>query len=114
MFRRWGNSLCLWSSFWKYYFKNNHKLIENNVGLENFILNHIKEKAEHKKTGDKLKDDNIYIKREVGLNDGVLHSDGRKTLVPRIELKSLNKDMLEAKYPDTYDKHSNILKMKTL
>ena len=63
------------------YFKNNHKLIENNQGLEKFIFEHIDNKKETKRRVQKDKDDNIYIKREIGLNDGVLHSDGRKTLV---------------------------------
>ena len=94
------------------YFKNNHKLIENNIGLENFIYEHIDNKKETKRRIQKDKDDNIYIKREVGLNDGVLHSDGRKTLVPRVELKSLDKDMLEARYPDAYKTHCNILNEK--
>ncbi|HIC26786.1 MAG TPA: hypothetical protein EYO81_00830 [Gammaproteobacteria bacterium] len=96
------------------YFKTNHKLIENNVGLEIFILNHIKEKAEHKKQKEKLIDDNIYIKREVGNNDGVLMSNGKKTLVSRVELSSLDKHMLEAKYPDTYKEHCNLFNEKEL
>ena len=79
------------------YFKNNHKLIENNKGLEKFIFEHIDNKKETKRRVQKDKDDNIYIKREIGLNDGVLHSDGRKTLVPRVELKSLDQDMLEGR-----------------
>ena len=94
------------------YFKNNHKLIENNQGLEKFIFEHIDNKKETKRRVQKDKDDNIYIKREIGLNDGVLHSDGRKTLVPRVELKSLDQDMLEAKYPDVYKIHCNLLNEK--
>ena len=94
------------------YFKNNHKLIENNRGLEKFIFEHIDNKKETKRRVQKDKDDNIYIKREIGLNDGVLHSDGRKTLVPRVELKSLDQDMLEAKYPDVYKIHCNLLNEK--
>ena len=94
------------------YFKNNHKLKENNQGLEKFIFEHIDNKKETKRRVQKDKDDNIYIKREIGLNDGVLHSDGRKTLVPRVELKSLDQDMLEAKYPDVYKMHCNLLNEK--
>jgi len=94
------------------YFKNNHKLIENNQGLEKFIFEHIDNKKETKRRVQKDKDDNIYIKREIGLNDGVLHSDGRKTLVPRVELKSLDQDMLEAKYPDVYKIHCNLFNEK--
>jgi len=94
------------------YFKNNHKLIENNQGLEKFIFEHIDNKKETKRRVQKDKDDNIYIKREIGLNDGVLHSDGRKTLVPRVELKSTDQDMLEAKYPDVYKKHCNLFNEK--
>lgn len=94
------------------YFKNNHKLIENNQGLEKFIFDHIDNKKETKRRVQKDKDDNIYIKREIGLNDGVLHSDGRKTLVPRVELKSTDQDMLEAKYPDVYKKHCNLFNEK--
>ena len=94
------------------YFKNNHKLIENNQGLEKFIFEHIDNKKETKRRVQKDKDDNIYIKREIGLNDGVLHSNGQKTLVPRVELKSLDQDMLEAKYPDAYKTHCNVLNEK--
>ena len=94
------------------YFKNNHKLIENNQGLEKFIFEHIDNKKETKRRVQKDKDDNIYIKREIGLNDGVLHSDGRKTLVPRVELKSTDQDMLEAKYPDVYKIHCNLFNEK--
>ena len=94
------------------YFKNNHKLIENNKGLEKFILDHIDNKKETKRRVQKDKDDNIYIKREIGLYDGVLMSNGQKTLVPRVELPTLDKDMLEAKYPDVYKKHCNVLNEK--
>ena len=95
------------------YFKNNYKLIENNIELEKFILKHVEEKAEHKIQGEKLKDDNIYIKREVGYNDGVLMSNGKKTLVSRVETPALDKDKVKIKYPDAYDKHCNLFNEKS-
>ena len=39
-------------------------------------------------------------------------SNGQKTLVPRVELPTLDKDMLEAKYPDVYKIHCNLLNEK--
>tara|TARA_R110002020_G_scaffold2697_4_gene12700 strand:+ start:437 stop:1417 length:981 start_codon:yes stop_codon:yes gene_type:complete len=95
------------------YFKNNYKLIENNIELEKFILKHVEEKAEHKIQGEKLKDDNIYIKREVGYNDGVLMSNGKKTLVSRVETPALDKDKLEIKYPDAYENYCNLFNEKS-
>ena len=96
------------------YFKTNHKLIENNIELEKFILKHIDNKKDTKEKVQRDKDDNIFIKREVGHNDGVLMSDGQKTLVPRIELKTLDKEMLKDKYPATHKKHCNVLNEKEL
>ena len=94
------------------YFKNNHKLIENNLELEKFILDHMREKIEHKEQKVKLQDDNIYIKKEVGFNDGVLMSNGQKTLVSRVELPKFKKETLIEKYPDKYKKHCNLFNEK--
>ena len=90
------------------YFKTNHKLIENNKSLEVFINKYIKEKKEHEEKGKSLKEDNIYIKREIGNNDGILMSNGKKTLVSRIELNKFDKDKLIKKYPDIYERHCNL------
>jgi len=95
------------------YFKNNYKLIDNNTELEDFILKHVQEKAEYKKQGEKIKEDNIYIKREIGYNDGVLMSNGKKTLVSRVETPSLDKDRLQRLYPDVYKKHCNLFNEKS-
>ena len=87
------------------YFKNNYKLIENNNELEKFILKHVQEKADHKKQAEKIKED--------GYNDGVLMSNGKKTLVSRVEIPSLDKGKLEIKYPDAYENYCNLFNEKS-
>ena len=67
-----------------------------------------KEKKEHEEKGKSLKEDNKYIKREIGNNDGILMSNGKKTLVSRIELNKFDKDKLIKKYPDIYERHCNL------
>ena len=40
-------------------------------------------------------------------------SNGKKTLVSRVESPSLDKDKLQRKYPDMYDKHCNLFNEKS-
>jgi hypothetical protein len=70
------------------------------------------EKNDHKKQKVKLQDDNIYIKKEIGFNDGVLMSNGKKTLVSRVELPRFKETTLIDKYPEKYKKHCNLFNEK--